>query len=97
MGSYSVLLQDLTNIREELTNKIYDQPYDWMDNRAVQNCLKGLADKQYKLNGCDRAMEIINTMDTKVLREYLCARIMDDVDFGMQILKGGQGDNEYGL
>lgn len=97
VGSYSVLLQDLTNIREELTNKIYDQPYDWMDNRAVQNCLKGLADKQYKLNGCDRAMEIINTMDTKVLREYLCARIMDDVDFGMQILKGGQGDSEYGL
>jgi len=63
----------------------------------VQNCLKSLADKQYKLNGCDQAMKIIDTMDTGVLREYLRARIMDDVDFGMQILKGGQGDKEYGL
>ena len=97
VGSYSVLLQDLANIREELTNKIRYQIYDWMDNRAVQNCLKSLADKQYKLNGCDQAMKIIDTMDTGVLREYLRARIMDDVDFGMQILKGGQGDKEYGL
>lgn len=97
VGDYSVLLQDLADIREELTNKIYDRTYDWMDNRAVQNCLRSLADKQYKLNGCDRAMEIINAMDTEALRGYLRTRITDDVDFGMQILKGVQGDKEYGL
>ena len=59
-----------------------------MDNASVRHELRRLADKEYKLTGCDRAMEIINGMNAEQLRVYLRGKIQDDADFGMQILKG---------
>jgi hypothetical protein len=47
-----------------------------------------MADKQYKLTGSDRAMQVIDQMDADQLRSYLREKIQDDVEFGMQILKG---------
>ena len=46
-----------------------------------------LLDREYKLNGYERVKERIDRMDADSLRRYLLRRI-DDVDFGMQILKG---------
>ena len=46
-----------------------------------------MMDKQYKLTGCDKALEIIEKMDADQLRKYLRERIQDDAVFGLQILK----------
>ena len=43
---------------------------------------------EYKLNGSERASQIIDTMDAQQLRDYLKRRIADDAEFGLQILKG---------
>ena len=88
VGDYAILLRDLNKTRRELRNNLTERPYEWMDNASVQNELRRLADKEYKLTGCDRAMEIINAMNPEQLRVYLRDKIQDDADFGMQILKG---------
>ncbi|MDE7310242.1 MAG: hypothetical protein K2N87_01230 [Eubacterium sp.] len=87
ISRYSVLLEDIALVRRELLENMHDRVYDWMDNSAVQNFLRKMADKQYKLTGCDRAMQLIDKMDAEQLRTYLRDRILDDTDFGMQILK----------
>jgi hypothetical protein len=89
IGNYSVLLQDVAAVRRNLVeNLVHDRPYDWLNNLSVQNQLKKMADKQYKLTGSDRAMQVIDQMDADQLRSYLREKIQDDVEFGMQILKG---------
>lgn len=88
LGRYAILLQDIPLIKNELVNNVQDCVYDWMDNRTVQDVLRKMADKQYKLTGCDQAIEVIDKMDSEQLRRYLKNRISDDVDFGMMILKG---------
>jgi len=91
IGGYSVLLRDTGAVRRALVETLsHDRPYDWMDNTAVQNLLRKLADKQYKLTGSDRAMQIIDQMNPEQLRAYLRDKIQDDVEFGMQILKGAK-------
>ena len=89
IGGYSVLLTDIGVVRRDLSeNLVHDRPYDWMDNSSVQNHLRKMADKQYKLTGSDLAMQVIDRMNAEQLRTYLREKIQDDVEFGMQILKG---------
>ncbi len=87
IGSYSVLLKDIALVRRELMENVRDRVYEWMDNSSVQNYLRIMADRQYKITGCDRAMQLIDRMDAEQLRAYLRDRILDDTDFGIQILK----------
>lgn len=87
IGNYAVLLQDVQAVKDTLILTIPESVYDWMDNSMVQAQLRKLADRQYKLTGCDRATEIIEKMDSDQLRRYLKARISDDVDFGIMILR----------
>ena len=88
LGEYAVLLKDTEQVRQSLLNTVQDRVYDWMDNSAVQNQLAKIADKQYKLSGCDQALAVIERMDAEQLRKYLRERILDDTEFGLQILKG---------
>lgn len=87
LGDNAILLKDISKIRSELISTIHDKIYDWMDNSSVQNQLQKMMDKQYKLTGCDKALEIIEKMDADQLRKYLRERIQDDAMFGLQILK----------
>lgn len=87
IGENSILLTDISKVRSGLISTVHDSIYDWMDNSAVQNQLMKMMDKQYKLNGCDKALAIIDQMDPDQLRKYLRERIQDDAAFGIQILK----------
>lgn len=87
IGDNAILLNDIQKVRSELISTVHDRIYDWMDNRAVQNQLQKMMDKQYKLTGCDKALAIIEQMDADQLRKYLRERIQDDAVFGLQILK----------
>lgn len=87
IGDNAVLLKDIQKVRSELISTIHDRIYDWMDNSAVRNQLLKMMDKQYKLTGCDKALEIIDQMNPEQLRKYLRERIQDDATFGLQILK----------
>ena len=87
IGDNAVLLKDIQKVRSELISTIHDRIYDWMDNSAVRNQLLRMMDRQYKLTGCDKALEIIDQMNPDQLRKYLRERIQVDAAFGLQILK----------
>lgn len=88
VGEYQVLLKDPDAIRRHLVSKLFYDAYDWMNNGSVQAEIKKLATKEYKLTGSDRAMAVIEHMGAEELRTYLRDKILDDTEFGIQILKG---------
>ena len=87
VGDYAIMLKNADSVRKSLIGSIPDKAYNWMDNSAVKNRLKVLAEKQYKLSGCERAQAIIDKMDTAELRRYLSELIADNLTVGMEILK----------
>ena len=87
VGDYAVMLKDADSIRKSLIGSIPDKAYNWMDNSAVKNRLKVLAEKQYKLSGCERAQAVIDKMDATELRRYLNELIADNLTVGLEILK----------
>lgn len=91
VGANSVLLKDVNDIRSKLRAKLRESPYYWLGSIDVQKQLQSMVDKEYKLKGSEMASQIIDRMDTTQLREYLKRRIDEDVEFGIQILKGEGG------
>lgn len=91
VGSNSVLLTDVNDIRNKLRTKLHESPYYWLGSTEVHKYLKSMVDKEYKLRGSEMASQIIDRMDTAQLREYLKRRIDEDAEFGIQILKGEDG------
>lgn len=87
VGDYAIMLKNADSIRKRLIGSIPDKTYNWMDNSAVKNRLKVLAEKQYKLSGCERAQAVIDKMDATELRRYLNELIADNLTVGMEILK----------
>lgn len=93
VGANAVLLNDINDIRSKLSSKVsHEAPYYWLGSSAIQNCIRSMVDKAYKLKGSEMANQIIDKMDAAQLREYLKRRIADDAEFGIQILKGEGGD-----
>ena len=88
IAEYSVLLNDVNSVRKSLLDTVPVEVYKWMENiTTIRNRLKTMADKQYKLNGCERALAVIEKMDTPDLRRYLSDMITDNLAFGMEILR----------
>jgi hypothetical protein len=88
IDEYSVLLTDANHVRKTLLDTVPVEVYKWMENiTTIRNRLKTMADKQYKLNGCERALAVIEKMDTPDLRRYLSDMITDNLAFGMEILR----------
>lgn len=88
VGDYGIIIaKDADHIRESLVNSIPDKPYYWTDNAVVEKRLKLLAEKQYRLSGCEEAQAIIDQLDTVALRRYLSDLIADNLTVGIEILK----------
>lgn len=87
VGEYSIMLKDPDYIRKNLIGSIADKVYRWMDNSSVQNRLRILAEKQYKISGYEKAMAVIENMDASELRRYMRELIADNLTVGMEILK----------
>lgn len=87
VAKYSVLLQDANTVRKSLLDTVPISVYDWMDSSTVHNRLEMMANKQYKLTGCERAQAIIDKMEVADLRRYLSDMITENLAFGMEILR----------
>lgn len=90
VGGYSVMITNVDEARKELVSHITDKPYTWMDNRTVNNQLRKVAEKKYKLKGCEEALEVIDKMELVDLRHYLRELISDNLTVGMEILRKGK-------
>ncbi len=86
--SYSVLLDDMQEVRSYLSSAVDTEPYDWYGNMTVDNKLKELADYKYQESGCNKALAKIDEMDVADAKTYLKRLIQDNMIVGMEIIKG---------
>lgn len=86
--SYSVMLDDLDEVRNYLIAVIGAEPYDWFGLREVDKKLKEKAEFKYNATGCDMALKKIDNMDVADVKQYLKRLIRDNMIVGMEIIKG---------
>ncbi len=86
--SYSVMLEDLDEVRAHLLKVMAVEPYDWFGLPEVDKKLKEMSEFKYNATGCDRALEKIDNMDIADVKQYLKRLIKDNMIVGMEIIKG---------
>lgn len=86
--SYSVMLEDLDEVRAHLLKVMAVEPYDWFGFPEIDKKLKEMAEFKYNESGCDKALEKIDSMDVADVKQYLKRLIKDNMVVGMEIIKG---------
>lgn len=86
--SYSVMLDDLDEVRSHLMRVMGVDPYEWFALPEVDEKLREMAEFKYNATGCDKALEKIDGMDVSEVKQYLKRLIKDNMIVGMEIIKG---------
>lgn len=86
--SYSVMLEDLDEVRSHLSKVIAVDPYDWFGLPEIEKKLKEMAEFKYNESGCDKALEKIDSMDITDVKQFLNRLIKENMVVGMEIIKG---------
>ena len=86
--SYSIILDDLDEVRSHLIDVMTVDPYDWFGLPEVDKKLREMAEYKYNQSGCDKALEKIDDMDVADVKQYLKKLIRDNMVVGMEIIKG---------
>lgn len=69
--SYSVMLDDLDEVRSHLSSVMAVSVDDWFGLPEVDKKLRELAEYKYNQSGCDKALEKIDDMDVADVKQYL--------------------------
>ena len=86
--SYSVILEDLDEVRSHLQSVLAVDIYDWFALPSVDTKLHEMAEYKYTQTGCNKALEKIEDMDASEAKQYLKRLIRDNLIVGMEIIKG---------
>lgn len=86
--SYSVMLEDLDEVRSHLENVMVEDVYDWFGLPEVDKKMREMAEYKYNQSGCNKALEKIDDMDVADVKQYLKKLIRDNMIVGMEIIKG---------
>ena len=85
--SYSVMLDDIDEVRRHLSDVMTSHAYDWFGLPEVDKQLYQMAEFKYNQNGCEKALEKIDGMDVADVKRYLKDLIRDNMIVGMEIIK----------
>lgn len=85
---YSVMLEDLNEVRSRLEKVMSVDVYDWFGNPELERKLYDMADHKYTESGCEKALEKIDNMDVADVKQYLKELIRSNMVVGMEIIKG---------
>ena len=87
--SYSVMLDDLDEVRNYLSDHVQASPYDWFGYASpdVDKKLKQKAEHTYNTTGYEKALDKIDSMDVSDVKRYLKDLIKDNMVVGMEIIK----------
>lgn len=88
IGSYSVMLTDIQEVKDYLDSHITAEPFDWFGLPEIEKKLRQMAEAKYNQGGCDRALAKIDEMDIADVKKYLKDLIRDNMVVGMEIIKG---------
>jgi hypothetical protein len=86
--NYSVILEDLDEVRSYLSKVIEVDPYDWFGLPEIDKKLRAMAEFKYNESGCVKALEKIDSMDVADVKQYLKKLIKDNMIIGLEIIKG---------
>ena len=89
VGRYTVLLSDISIVREAL-EKLAVDVYEWSDSPLVKSKIRSMADAVYNAGGSDEAINIIDTMSDAELKKRLKELTRNDSELGMKILISGR-------
>lgn len=84
---YSVLLPNVEEVRDYLSGRVAAEPYDWFASPEVEKKIKAFAEAKYNQGGSDQALQVIESMDASMLKQYLKRLIKDNMIVGMEIIK----------
>lgn len=85
--SYSVMLEDVDEVRKHLSDVMTPKAYEWFGLPEVDKQLCQMAEFKYNQNGCEKALEKIDDMDIADVKRYLKDLIRDNMIVGMEIIK----------
>lgn len=85
---FSVMLTDITEVKNYLSRVITSDPYEWFGLPEVEKKLRQMAEAKYNQGGCDKALEKIDSMDVADIKRYLKDLIKDNMTVGIEIIKG---------
>lgn len=85
--NYSVLLENIDEVKKHLRSVITSDPYDWLGISSIDRALKEMAEYKYNESGCDKALEKIDDMDVADVKKYLKELIRSNMTVGMEIIK----------
>ena len=88
IGSYSVMLTNIQEVKDYLDSHITAEPFDWFGLPEIEKKLRQMAEAKYNQGGCDRALAKIDEMDIADVKKYLKDLIRDNMIVGMEIIKG---------
>ena len=88
IGRYSVMLEDIQEVKNYLDSHITAEPFDWFGLPEIDKKLCQMAEAKYNQVGCDRALAMIDEMDIADVKKYLKDLIRDNMIIGMEIIKG---------
>ncbi len=88
LKQYSVMFDDLSEVRSYLSDELSYEVYDWFGMPAVDKKLEKFAQFKYNQSGCDKALEKIDEMDVADVKQYLKELIRDNMTVGIEIIKG---------
>ena len=86
--SYAVMLTDVKEVKDYLSSRLSEAPYDWFGLPTVDKKLKQMAEAKYNQGGSEKAIEKIEKMDVNEVRRYLKELIKDNMTVGIEIIKG---------
>lgn len=85
--NYSVMLTDVNEVKQYLSDRLTEEPYDWFESSLVDSKLKQMSEKKYNQGGYEKALDKINGMDVDDVKKYLKELILDNMTVGMEIIK----------
>ncbi|KAF5067511.1 hypothetical protein LNN31_10290 [Acetobacterium wieringae] len=85
--SYSIMLDDVDEVRRHLDNVMTPDAYDWYGLPLIDKQLCQMAEFKYTQCGCIKALEKIDSMDIADVKRYLKDLIQDNMIVGMEIIK----------
>lgn len=83
----SVLLPNISEVREYVAAHVSDSPNNWMGNPMVTKAIDQFAAAKYNTVGCNMAIQKIDSMNPEDVKKYLKELIKNNMKVGLQIIK----------
>ena len=89
LKDYVVLFEDIDKVKKYLREHVSDHPNYWLESKEVTSRIRSLATASYMESGYSKAKNIIDSMPSDEVKDYLKQLIEDNIVVGVEIIKKG--------